>query len=211
MPKGVPLQLDGRRFGRLVVIGKAAPYLRPNGVRGPSRWLCKCDCGAETTVVGNSLVGGDTRSCGCRATDQLAQRSTTHGHCRNRSRSAEYRSWLSMLNRCRNRNLDCYPDYGGRGITVCERWASSFESFLADMGPRPSAEYSLDRINNDKGYEPSNCRWATRREQGCNKRNNHVVEYGDQMVALSEYCRRTGAPYARTIWRLKHSKSLEGR
>jgi hypothetical protein len=155
------LEITGQRFGRLAVIG----FAKIDG-RRRAHWLCRCDCGNEVVVRGQSLRSGDTQSCGC--LQQFAN--LKHGHRRSHSPSPEYISWCSMLTRCTNPKATGFANWGGRGITVCERWLHSFANFLADMGLKPSPDLSLDRIDNDGNYEPGNCRWATPEEQNNNQR-----------------------------------------
>ena len=135
-----------------------------------SQWECLCDCGRMCTRTGSALTGGKVRSCGCLRAEinalSLAKSNTKHG----RTRTAEYRAWTSMKKRCTDSRSPSWPDYGGRGITVCERWAHSFVAFLVDVGERPSPLHSIDRIDNDGNYEPGNVRWATREQQARNKR-----------------------------------------
>lgn len=147
----------GTRYGDLVVA------VRQEGAR--SFVQCRCDCGASSAPRGYSLTGGHTTSCGCRKRVATAARNQTHGL----SKIPEYGVWAAMLRRCTNPNAKDYPNYGGRGITVCERWLD-FAAFHADMGDRPTPDHSIDRIENDGGYESGNCRWATRSEQMRNRR-----------------------------------------
>lgn len=153
--------MSGRRFGRLKV-------LTPNGRRGHYvTWLCLCDCGNKCTVSGFNMRRGLSRSCGCLRRETAIGKNTTHGL----SHIPEYFVWASMRGRCSNENDRGFKNYGGRGIKVCRRW-SRFYNFIKDMGRRPSDKHSIDRINNDKGYSPKNCRWATSKEQRANQRSS---------------------------------------
>lgn len=167
------IDLTGRRFGRLTVVRRVEDRVTPSG-RRIAQWLCYCECGGQCVVQGWNLSRGLTRSCGCYAREQHVKRGQTmnlkHGHNRRKAVSPEYQSWRSMIQRCENPNAYDYARYGGRGITVCERWRSCFENFLADMGPRPSPQHTLDRIDPNRNYEPGNCRWATKAEQSRNVR-----------------------------------------
>ena len=168
------IDIANSRFGRLVVKSRVFR----EGSKS-AYWLCVCDCGNETEVDGCALRDGSTRSCGCLAKDLLI----THG----KTKSIEYRTWANIKARCYNKNNTCFKNYGGRGIAVCNRWKNSFEKFLSDMGQRPSPEHSIDRIDNDGNYEPSNCRWATRTEQANNCRSNTFYELDGESLTLAQW------------------------
>lgn len=168
----------GREFGRLLVLY----YVGPKG------WLCKCSCGNHTVVHGLALRSATVQSCGCLRGDSARERFTKHGH----SKRQEYQIWRSMRDRCRNPNNKGFPDYGGRGIRVHSEWESSFEKFLDDVGPRPSLKHSLDRIDVNGNYEPSNVRWATPTEQARNKRSTEYITHKGETLPVSEWSDRTG-------------------
>lgn len=156
------LDLTNHVFERLTVIDRA-----PN--RGQFvRWNCLCTCGNAKTVDASDLRKGRTRSCGCLHSESVKQKQTTHGHS-GTTRTREYRSWESAKQKCFNPNTTGYKNYGGRGVTMCDEWASNFNAFLEHMGPRPEGQ-TLDRINPDGNYEPGNCRWADVRTQNSNRR-----------------------------------------
>jgi hypothetical protein len=176
--------LSGLRFGRLLVLG----YVGLTNKR--STWLCLCDCGTERKVAGSSL-GNNTKSCGCLAREELAERNRRKNGPPLKSHP-EYWIWDSMRRRCLNPQDASYPGYGGRGIGVCPSWAKSFEAFLADMGKRPSSSLTLERIDNDGNYEPGNCRWATRAEQSRNRRNNVFLEHNGRRMIAADWAKETG-------------------
>jgi hypothetical protein len=178
MGKGRPRKnLTGKTFARLTA-------LKCVGVnqRGKALWICKCSCGETSTVLGYRLTNGSIRSCGCLLTEAL----TKHGG----SGWPEFRVWGTMLSRCRNRKSKSFPRYGGRGITVCKRWERSFKAFIEDMGRRPTTASTIERLNNDKGYCPSNCVWASRRQQGRNKSNNVVLSHAGTSMTLCEWAEK---------------------
>lgn len=193
------------RFGRWELL---EVFRKSNG-GGPRRKYgrCRCQCGSERDVLLFHLVSGATQSCGC-LTKEI---NTTHGESSTTRKQAsdEYRTWTAMISRCENANDSSYPDYGGRGITVCDRWRNSFEAFLEDMGRRPSPGHSIDREENSKGYLPSNCRWATKKQQGRNKRNNRIIAARGQRKTMAEWAEITGLRIGTISERLRHGWSQE--
>lgn len=161
-----PIDMAGRRVGLLTVIERAH---KPNSTR--AWWRCRCDCGNETITMGKYLRSGDTRSCGCvqRQCRAAGNPKAGHGGATGGMLTREYRSWRDMKERCSNPRKQNYRFYGGKGVTVCERWRASYPAFLADMGKCPQG-LSLDRIDPAGNYEPSNCRWADWPTQCANRR-----------------------------------------
>jgi hypothetical protein len=191
------IDIAGEKFGRLTAVRMTAM-----GCKGPpqraERWLFRCSCdGKEIEINKYSVTHSKTVSCGCLQKQRAAEAKTTHGHCVSRKLSPEYRSWAHMCKRCNNLNDEHYPDYAGRGITVCQRWADSFQAFFDDMGPKPSPKHEIDRIDNDGNYEPGNVRWATRTEQNNNRRNNRSLTINGRKMTFAEWEREAGIPRRR--------------
>ena len=183
--------LTGVKFGRLLA-------LKTNGkdTRKKYLWLCKCDCGNVTTVSSDSLVQGKTKSCGCLHKWSAENAHTTHGENRRGKMTPEYGAWSCMKSRCTNPNAKQFKYYGGRGIKICKRWFHSFENFLSDMGRRPSSKHSLDRYPNINGdYKPSNCRWATKKEQSEGRRNVILIEFDGKRMILRDWARHLNIKY----------------
>lgn len=164
-----PANLIGLHFGRLAVLRKEV-----HGTR--SLWVCQCDCGREKRTETGPLRSGRIRSCGCLRLEAAHKKGRTGTH--GMTGSPEYTVWKAMMARCYDAGNISYPRYGARGVEVCARWRGSFESFYSDMGARP-ANTSIDRINNSKGYEPGNCRWATPAEQTANRQLKRYAAFGE--------------------------------
>jgi hypothetical protein len=187
----VKLDLTGAVFGRLTVL--ELDTVRTEKGKG-TYWHTICQCGNRKTIFVGNLRSGHTTSCGCFSKEQLKKTRCNHFEY---IRSRTYRIWSNMLTRCTNPNVKAYRDYGGRGITVDSRWYK-FENFLIDMGESPP-NMTIERIDNSNGYSKNNCRWATVTEQGRNKRNNVVIEYGGISKCLSAWCEDLDVNYG-TMW-----------
>jgi hypothetical protein len=166
-----PEDLTGRSFGRLRADERDF-VKEASSIKRQSWWKCTCECGEKKTIRASFLIGGHALSCGCGR--------TKHGHSKKGNISVEYKTWDSMLRRCFNSSDVSYKNYGGRGITVCERW-KRFINFYEDMGDKPKG-MSLDRVNNNGNYEPSNCRWSTRSQQNRNMRTTKLTEKKVQRI-----------------------------
>lgn len=181
------MDLTGQRFGRLKVIK------RVENRQGKPYWECQCDCGAIKNVASAGLRRG-TKSCGCYQKDISKEIQSTHG----KGKTREYDVWHAMKGRCLNSKHHAYKDYGGRGITVCEKWLT-FEGFWEDMQEGYADNLTLDRKDNNKGYCKENCRWSTRREQSNNVRNNKLILYNGKVKTVSEWASEININYY-TLW-----------
>lgn len=193
------IDLTGKVYGRLTVISLQH---RPNGA---TEWFCKCSCGKNHQARGNQLKRGIIKSCGCFQREDASIKRRIHGDNIGNKKTKEYLAWICMKSRCKNN----HPDYGGRGIKVCDRWIRSYSHFLLDMGRAPSPKHSIDRIENNGNYEPGNCRWATRAEQAINKRNTILITYRGVKKPLLIWCKEFGYPYQRALRLVKKGWSVE--
>lgn len=182
--------ITGYRTG-LLVAEEPLPHRGTNS----RYWKWRCDCGGETHL--HRQAATITGHCGCLTAERLAARHRTHGA----SATNAYKAWHAMIERCQNKKNMAYPSYGGRGIRVCERW-KSYTNFLADMGERP-AGVTLDRIDNDGDYEPSNCRWATKKQQQRNRRSNRILAINGVEMCVAEWCEKYGMPRSTVQGRLR--------
>lgn len=186
----------GDKINRLTAVSQSGSK------RGSRLWVFSCECGTLCTATASAVKFGQIKSCGClRKEKQRAPRLGKHKMIR----SPEYRTWSSMLRRCRYKAEN--PRHGGRGIEVCDRW-NEFQSFYEDMGPKPSAHHTLDRIDNDGDYEPGNCRWATRKEQANNRNNSIYVTIDGNDIPLSDAAKLLNISYGTMYWRLKRNRPL---
>lgn len=175
--------ITGEKFGSLTVIEYAG---KSNGKAKISLWTCRCECGSVKTYYGTALRSGGTKSCGCMKGENISAAVEQHGM----RGTPTYNSWKTMKARCSNPNSPDYESYGGRGITVCDRW-ESFENFIADMGMRPRG-MTLDRIDTNGAYSKENCRWATPIQQARNRKSNRLVVFEGQEMTLSEFADKIG-------------------
>jgi hypothetical protein len=197
----------GQEFTRLKVRGIAP---KKSEHWGQIAYVCDCKCGTKGVVVtSRNLRKGHTKSCGCLQIERVIAASTKHSQAVGGKLTQVYRIWIEMKQRCYNKSNKRYKQYGARGIRVCKRWKESFENFAKDMGPRPlgragrRSDYSLERINRDKDYTPSNCRWATKIEQARNRSNNILVTINGETKCLPEWVEQYGIGYKTVHDRLR--------
>lgn len=172
------ISIEGKRFGNLVCIRRTSNI----------RVLCRCDCGTQKEILIGNLRQHGTKSCGCMRIESNSKAHITHGL----TKSTEYRIWYSMIVRCYSEKHISYRNHGGRGISVCNRWRSNFQNFIDDMGCRPTNKHTLERIDNNSGYSPENCRWATYKEQQNNKRNNVILIHGGESMTITQWGEKLG-------------------
>jgi hypothetical protein len=200
------LDLTGQRFGRLIVLEVAETR------KGVLWWRCRCDCGVEVEVRSQQLRIGQAKSCGCLRREVGRARTASGGEMDARKHGAyqtpEYAAWHGARGRCLSPTNKDFPNYGGRGITIDPRW-STFEAFLADMGPRPSPRHTLDRRDNDGPYSKDNCRWATRKEQQRNRSTAVRLTLNGETLCVAEWSERLGLPHSTILHRLARGWPVE--
>ena len=192
--------LTGREIDNWVVLG----YLGSQRVDGRAKyWLCRCRCGREMPVLGESLRSGKSGSCGCNFSGKGIRHGLYYQY------AAEHRSWRAMITRCTNPRQGNYCNYGGRGIRVCIRWRRSFAAFMEDMGPRPAGNYAIDRMNNDGDYEPTNCRWVTQAVNNQKRRNNRMLTRDGVTRSVTEWSNLVGIPATVISKRLRRGWTVD--
>jgi len=196
MGKGI--DLTGQKFGRLTILEDKGTIEIGRHGRKAGVWLCKCQCGKEVVVLRASLTTGKTKSCGCLQQETRLTTNIIHGF----TKTATYGTWSHMKDRCLNPKDKDFKHYGERGIKICKRW-DKFENFLKDMGKKPEG-LTLDRIDNNGNYEPSNCRWATQKTQTRNSRRNRTIRYNGETHCLIEWAEILGIGRATLAYRLKN-------
>lgn len=185
---GQKMDIEGKRFGKLTVLAFAGK----SGC-GHNLWKCSCDCGKETIVTVGHLRSGHTKSCGCGLRESASKSHKTHGLAGTRL----YSIWSNIKWRCESPKAINYERYGGRGITVCEEWKRNFEPFKEwAFANGYKEDLTIERKDNNAGYSPENCHWATAKEQGNNKRNNHLIEINGEIKTMAQWCEQYGKTYS---------------
>lgn len=202
------IDITNNRYGKLVAIE------RSKNISGKTAWKCKCDCGNITYVSTSNLTCNRIRSCGCLKLEKLLERSTTH----NQRHTVLYSVWRGLRQRCNNPKHASYHNYGGRGITVCEEWDKSFQSFYewsyangysTENQKDEKLKLTIDRIDNNGNYEPSNCRWVDRKTQARNMRNTKLIEFNGEIKSISEWCEIYSIKKGSFNTRIKYGWAIE--
>ena len=190
--------LIGRVFGYWTVLDRGLN-------NGPKvQWVCRCTCGIEKSIRTDALCNGQSTDCGCRRKEKHRSKSRWHGQ----STTTEFLSWHSMIQRCNNSKRTDFHNYGGRGITICDRWYDFF-AFLADMGSKPYPKAQLERVNNDLGYFPDNCIWSNAKAQARNRRTNRLENFRGIQKPVVEWAEILGIRYGLILTRLHAGWSIE--
>lgn len=191
------VNMIGKKYGMLTVVSEIPQRNKNKHII----YKCKCDCGNTKAILGSSVRSGATKSCGC-----LQRKLTTkHGM----EGTTEYKAWISMKSRCDNPNHPRYKDWGGRGISYCKEW-SEFSRFIQDMGLKPEASASIERIDNNKGYFKENCKWATKKEQALNRRTTLKVLHEGKEMYIHEFAEAIGLTESGARKRLKNYERVNG-
>lgn len=203
MASGVFRNLTGQRFGRLTVIERDCGVIGANAY-----WICKCDCGGYSVVRGSHLTSGRTKSCGCLEKENLKRIGKASKHGKRKERI--YSTWCKMKERCCTETSSSYSNYGGRGISVCGEWKNNFQTFYDwAMANGYSDDLTIDRIDVNGNYEPSNCRWVTHKEQANNTRKNRFITHNGETHTLAEWADASGLKYDTFYRRLKEGWSMD--
>lgn len=202
------INITNQRFGNLTVLRQSA------NMNKKTAWECLCDCGNVVTVTTSNLTCNRIKSCGCMKKELLIKRNSTH----NQRNTHLYEVWKSIKQRCKNPQSYAYKNYGGRGITICKEWNNDFKAFsdwsyangyTTENRTSEKTKLTIDRINNDGNYEPSNCRWVTRSHQCKNKRNNKVILYHGKSLCLVDWCKELNLHYTTISGRISRGWSIE--
>lgn len=197
------LDLTGQKYGRWTIL-----YFEGFYQNKISKWMCQCECGKKSIVLRNTLRNGTSKSCGCLQKETVIGIITIHGQASGKC-TDEYTAWKNMKGRCAGYSAIGKRFYKDNNVIVCERWLNSFDIFFADMGKRPSKKHSLDRFPNKTGnYEPSNCRWATKKEQAGNTIRNRYLEYNGETLILNDWAKRLNTTYQAIQKRFRKGESF---
>lgn len=195
------IDLSGKKFGKLLVCNRCSDYIQPNG-QHKVMYECLCDCGNTVVTRADYIKNGHTQSCGCLQGINLRK----HG----KGNTRIYEIWCNIKTRCYNKSNKRYLDYGGRGITVCDEWLHDFQAFYDwSMANGYRDDLTIDRIDNNKGYLPDNCRWVTQKEQQNNRRNNHLITYNGKTQTLAQWADEIGLSYKTIQSRIKRGWNIE--
>lgn len=188
--------LAGKTFGKLTVIGLSSMEKKRRVL-----WECLCECGSIKAIRQDALVRNASKSCGCLHRDITRRQFTKHEGAPTTNYKSEYNAWRGLIERCENPCHKAYKNYGGRGISVCKEWKHSFKLFFEHIGPKPSKDHSIDRIDNDKPYQPGNVKWSTWHEQASNKRNNIFLNFEGEIKTLTDWASELKVSKTALWWR----------
>ena len=200
--------LTGQRFGRVIVLKESEPHYPPNSNKRLRRWLCQCDCGNEFIAYQNGLLNGSTKSCSCLRKENFKKHKNKYP-----SNHRLNRIWVAMRQRCSNQNNIEYKNYGARGISVCNEWnnpQTGYDLFYEwSMKNGYADNLTIDRIDNNKGYSPDNCRWLTHKEQQSNRSDNHFITFNGTTKTVSQWAEYLGIKRDTLFARIRYGWSIE--